>query len=62
MVRRVEEAVSGAYAPGRLIGLLGGEHSITVGAVRALRRVYPELSVLYLDAHADLRDEYMIPS
>ena len=59
MVRRVEEAVSGAYAPGRLIGLLGGEHSITVGAVRALRRVYPELSVLYLDAHADLRDEYM---
>ncbi len=39
--------------------MLGGEHSITLGAVRALRKKYPDLSVLQLDAHADLIDEYV---
>ena len=37
---------------------LGGEHSLTIAPVRALRQRYPELSVLQLDAHLDLRDEY----
>ena len=59
MVERVCRAVESVAAPGRLVGLLGGEHTIAVGAVRALVRSYPDLSVLYLDAHADLRDEYM---
>ena len=44
---------------GKLTGLLGGEHTIAIGAVRALSDIYSDLSVLYLDAHADLRDEYM---
>ena len=38
--------------------MLGGEHSITFGAVQALKEKYPKLSVLQLDAHADLRDSY----
>jgi agmatinase len=37
---------------------LGGEHSLTIAPVRALRERYPELSVLQLDAHLDLRAEY----
>jgi agmatinase len=37
---------------------LGGEHSITAGPVKALMAKYPDLSVLSLDAHADLREEY----
>src|SRR5574341_1131276 len=37
---------------------LGGEHSITYGCVRAQKEKYPGLSVLQLDAHADLRDSY----
>ena len=37
---------------------LGGEHSVSIGAVRAFKEVYPNLSVLQLDAHYDLRDEY----
>ncbi|HEY3155154.1 MAG TPA: agmatinase [Candidatus Eisenbacteria bacterium] len=37
---------------------LGGEHSLTIAPVRALRDRYPELSVLQLDAHLDLRAEY----
>ena len=59
IVEIVEEVVTRLAAPDRLVGLLGGEHSITVGAVTALAGSHPDISVLYLDAHADLRDEYM---
>ncbi len=38
--------------------LLGGEHTISLGAVRALGPRYPDLAVVHVDAHTDLRDEY----
>lgn len=38
--------------------LIGGEHTLTLGAVRALARSHPGLAVIQLDAHTDLRDEY----
>ncbi len=38
--------------------MLGGEHTISVGAVMAFKEKYPSLSVLQMDAHADLRDSY----
>lgn len=38
--------------------MLGGEHSITAGAVKAFHKTYPKISVLTLDAHADLRKTY----
>lgn len=38
--------------------LLGGEHSFTPGAVAAALETHPELAVLHLDAHADLREEW----
>ena len=59
MVGRIERVVRPLAATGKLVGVLGGEHTVTIGAVRAFRDVYPDVSVLYLDAHADLRDEYM---
>ena len=59
MVQRVREAVASYMEPGRVVGVLGGEHSIAIGAVQAHLEAYPDLAVLYLDAHADLRDEYM---
>ena len=59
MVAKVERAVMSVASRDKLIGLLGGEHTITVGAVRALSQLYPNMSVLYLDAHSDLRNEYM---
>ena len=59
MIRRVAQAVESYDDGGRLVGLLGGEHTITVGAVRAMKQRRPNLSVLYLDAHGDLRDTYM---
>ncbi len=39
--------------------LLGGEHLITLGAVQAVAKHYPQLQVLHFDAHTDLRDEYL---
>lgn len=38
--------------------LMGGEHSISIGAFKAFREHYPRLNILQLDAHADLRDSY----
>jgi len=43
---------------GKFLCMLGGEHSITAPVVRAFREKFPKLSVLQIDAHADLRDEY----
>ena len=59
MSERVSKAVATYLETGKTVGLLGGEHSITIGSVRAHVDAHPSLSVLYLDAHADLRDEYM---
>ncbi len=58
MANRVREAVAGYAAQGKLVGMLGGEHSITSGAVAAHAERYPGLSVLFFDAQADLRDDY----
>ena len=59
MIDRVYQAVRPFIEQDKLVALLGGEHSVSVGHVRALVERHPDLSVLYLDAHADLRDEYM---
>ena len=55
----VKEVVTDVFKANKLPVVLGGEHSITVGAVKAAKDFYKDLSVLYLDAHYDLRDEYM---
>lgn len=59
MAGRVYRVVKSVVAGGKLPVVLGGEHSITCGAVRAVLEKYPRLSVLQLDAHTDLRDEYL---
>ena len=43
---------------GKIPLMLGGEHSITLGAVKALKKKYKDLSVLQFDAHTDLMNEY----
>lgn len=44
---------------GKLPFLLGGEHLVTLGAVRAAVKKYPDLHIVHFDAHADLRDDYL---
>jgi agmatinase len=59
MVGRVEQAVGWILDHDRLPAILGGEHSITAGAVRAAAARCRDLSVLQLDAHGDMRDRYL---
>ena len=44
---------------GKLPLLLGGEHLVTLGAVRAVAEKYPGLHIIHFDAHADLREDYL---
>ena len=59
MAQRVRATVAGYIRKDRIVGVLGGEHSVSAGAVLAHADYYPDLSVLYIDAHADMRDSYM---
>lgn len=55
---RVEQAVGSILDSGRRPLLLGGDHSITCPALRAVRPRHPRLGILHLDAHPDLYDEF----
>lgn len=55
----LESRVEAVLAAGRFPFVLGGEHSLTAGAIRPFVRRHPDLVVLQLDAHADLRDGYL---
>lgn len=44
---------------GKLPCMIGGEHLVTLGAVRAVVKKYPELNIIHFDAHADLREGYL---
>lgn len=59
MAKRVEKATGWILDQGKLPVVLGGEHSITAGTVRAAVRKFPKLSVLQFDAHADMRERYL---
>ncbi len=58
MNARVRELVDGWLEQGRLVGLVGGDHSTPFGAIQAHAARFPGLGVLHLDAHADLRVAY----
>jgi len=59
MIDRVYQIVKELIQQEKLVVMLGGEHSVSEGAVRAFKETSPGLSVLQLDAHADLRHEYL---
>jgi len=43
---------------GKLVGIVGGEHSVPLGLIQALTDHYPSFGILHIDAHADLRNAY----
>jgi agmatinase len=59
MVVQVEKRVSRHIDKGKFVVSLGGEHSVSIGAVEAHAKKFKNMSVLQLDAHADLREEYL---
>jgi agmatinase len=58
MVQVVEARVRQHLSDNRFAVVIGGEHSVSIGAIRAHADVFSGISVLQLDAHADLRKEY----
>jgi len=58
MVEAVEKRISGHLANGKFPIVIGGEHSVSIGAIKAQAKKHKKLTVLQLDAHSDLRDEY----
>ena len=58
LATQVNNRVGGLLDRGQLPVVVGGEHSVTIGAVDAARDRFADLSVLQIDAHADTREEY----
>jgi agmatinase len=58
MLERITEVARELLDHGKFVVGLGGEHTISVGLVRAYAERFPALSVLQFDAHGDLRDSY----
>jgi agmatinase len=58
MVDAVHAATKSYIKKNKFVTIFGGEHSISIGTIRAFNEMYPSLTVLQLDAHADLRKEY----
>ena len=55
----IEERAEQILNDGKFPLLLGGEHLVTLGSVRAVLKKYPELHIIHFDAHADLREDYL---
>ncbi|MFT6416772.1 MAG: agmatinase [Dokdonia sp.] len=58
MVAAVYAKTKGYIKKNKFVTIFGGEHSISIGTIRAFNECYDNLTVLQLDAHADLRKEY----
>lgn len=55
----IESRTAQIIADGKLPFMLGGEHLVTLGAVRAAVQKWPDLHIIHFDAHADLRQDYL---
>ncbi len=58
MVQEVQTAVAGILADQKFPVIIGGNHSVSIGSVRACAAHYGKITVLQFDAHTDLRPEY----
>ena len=55
----IEEKAAAILDDGKVPFLLGGEHLVTLGSVRAAAKRFPDLRIIHFDAHADLREDYL---
>lgn len=58
MVQAVYQATKNFLSRGKFVTIFGGEHSVSIGSIRAFNESFDNLTVLQIDAHADLRREY----
>ena len=55
----IEQRTATILNDGKIPCMIGGEHLVTLGAVRAVAKKYSDLHMIHFDAHADLRDDYL---
>jgi agmatinase len=58
MVKAVHDVTKDFIKRNKFVTLFGGEHSISIGSIRAFNECFDNLTVLHIDAHADLRESY----
>mgnify|MGYP005781926751 FL=1 len=59
VLAQIEETAEEILRDGKLPFMIGGEHLVTLGSVRAAVKHYPDLHILHFDAHTDLREDYL---
>lgn len=59
MVEAVHRTTKNYINQDKFVTIFGGEHSISIGTIRAFKECFDDLTVVQIDAHADLREEYM---
>lgn len=57
-VKEMEKAALAVLKKNKFLLSLGGDHAITIGPVMAAARIYPDIGVLQVDAHLDLRNSW----
>jgi agmatinase len=55
----IEEYVAQVLTDGKIPFMIGGEHLVTLGAIRAAAKAHKDLTIIHFDAHADLRSDYL---
>lgn len=58
-LRDITERTEEILRDGKIPLMLGGEHLVTLGAVRAILKQWPDFHIIHFDAHADLRNDYL---
>jgi agmatinase len=58
LIKNLQEEIKRLHIDNKFVVTLGGEHTVTIGAVSAFSELYKDLSVVIFDAHSDMRDEY----
>ena len=59
VLKTIEDMTQKILTDGKKPLMIGGEHLVTLGSVRAAVKKYPNLHILHFDAHTDLREEYL---
>lgn len=59
VLKDIEDQADTIFNDKKIPGMIGGEHLVTLGTVRAAVKKYPDLNIIHFDAHTDLREEYL---
>ena len=59
VLSEIEEYTASVLADGKIPCMIGGEHLVTLGAMRAVVKKYGSVNIIHFDAHADLREDYL---